>query len=138
MNEKAAEFRARREACGLSVEDVAAACRADAADVEAWESSEGRGAPSFAWSVVETAENGRTRAVDAAVRAAESFPEAAAIQLIYYASQEQYDAMGRDPGPYGVANANARAIAERLVAMGFDVSWSYPTDPDNIYHQSRS
>lgn len=40
--------------------------------------------------------------------------------------QAQSDACGRDSGPYGVANANARAVACALEREGYAVEWRYP------------
>lgn len=39
-----------------------------------------------------------------------------------------YDEFGRDPGPYGQANANARAMAYELEHRGIKVEFRYPTD----------
>ena len=51
-----------------------------------------------------------------------------AVTLTYYRSQEQYDELGRDEGWYGVANANARAVAAELKRYGFSVEFRYPDD----------
>lgn len=42
--------------------------------------------------------------------------------------------MGRDDGPVGMANANARMVAARLDALGYIVGFAYPDDSDNVYH----
>jgi len=39
-----------------------------------------------------------------------------------------YDAMGHDSGPVGVADANARAVAAVLEERGYDVEFCYPQE----------
>ena len=63
-----------------------------------------------------------------------SLPLHSTAQITYYRTQAQFDKIGRDHGPVGMANANARLIAARLDAMGYDVGWAYPDDPGNVYH----
>lgn len=50
------------------------------------------------------------------------------VPLTYFRSQEEYDAFGRDAGPFGVANANSRAVADALMARGIEVEFRYPDE----------
>lgn len=53
------------------------------------------------------------------------------VTLLYYPNQHVYDAVHkRDHGYYGVANANARAVAQELEALGYDVAWKYAENDD--------
>lgn len=63
-----------------------------------------------------------------------NIPEGGSVQITYYRTQAQYDELGRDEGPVGIANANARAIAQRLSDMGYMIGFAYPDDECNIYH----
>lgn len=50
------------------------------------------------------------------------------VPITYYRDQSTYDRFGRDAGPYGQANATARAIAVELERMGVQVEFHYPDD----------
>lgn len=129
-----AEFRARRERCGLTQLDVAEAMRVRTLTVKRWEKSGEPDAPEDAWAFIEAVEAARKDVVRQAEGAVREHGGTGPVQLTYYRTQEQFDACGRDSGPVGVANANARAVAERLESMGYEVAWAYPDDPDNVYH----
>lgn len=129
-----ADFRARRERCGLTQLDVADALGVRTMTVKRWEKTAEPDAPADAWEFIEAVETARRAVVKQAEEAALRYGERGAVQLTYYRTQEQFDAFGRDEGPFGVANANAIAVADRLESMGFDVGWAYPDDADNIYH----
>ena len=129
-----AGFRARRERCGLMQCDVADACGVNIKTVKRWENPDWGEAPADAWAFLEAVEGARRAVVKQAEEAALRYGERGAVQLTYYRTQEQYDEHGRDEGPFGVANANAIAVADRLESMGFDVGWAYPDDADNVYH----
>lgn len=129
-----ADFRARRERCGLTQQEMADAVGVRVLAVKKWERPDGPVAPADAWAFLEAVETARRAVVKQAEEAALQFAERGAVQLTYYRTQEQFDEFGRDEGPVGVANANARAVADRLESMGFEIAWAYPDDPDNIYH----
>lgn len=129
-----ADFRARRERCGLTQQEMADAVGVRVLAVKKWERPGGPVAPADAWEFLEAVETARRAVVKQAEEAALQFAERGAVQLTYYRTQEQFDEYGRDEGPFGVANANARAVADRLESMGFEIAWAYPDDPDNIYH----
>lgn len=50
------------------------------------------------------------------------------VKLLYYPSQRCYELChANDSTFYGVANANARAIAQELERLGFGIEWRYAT-----------
>lgn len=128
-----AEFRARRERCGMTQQDMADAVGVRVLAVKKWERPDGPTAPADAWAFLEAVEAVRKDVVSQAEEAALRYGGRGAVQLTFYRTQEQFDAHGRDDGPVGVANANAIAVADRLESMGFEVGWAYPDDPDNVY-----
>ena len=70
-------------------------------------------------------------AVEQAIGASEKVGGALpVVTLPYFRTQEHYDAYGRDKGPFGCANANARDVAAELRRLGFDVRFVYPEAPD--------
>lgn len=130
-----AEFRAMRETLGLTRQDVADHVGVSLRSVKRWEDPAEENPPSEdAWELLYDTDDKRFETVLQALYAVRQ-SGAKAVQLTYYRTQEQYDALGRDPGPYGVANANARAIAERLRDEGVEVEWAYPDEAENIYHR---
>lgn len=130
-----AEFRAMRETLGLTRQDVADYAGVSLRSVKRWEDPAEENPPSEdAWELLYDTDDKRFETVRQALYAVRQ-SGAKAVQLTYYRTQEQYDALGRDEGPYGVANANARAIAERLRDEGVEVEWTYPDEAENIYHR---
>lgn len=130
-----AEFRAMREMLGLTRQDVADYAGVSLRSVKRWEDPAEENPPSEdAWELLYDTDDKRFETVRQALYAVRQ-SGAKAVQLTYYRTQEQYDALGRDEGPYGVANANARAIAERLRDEGVEVEWAYPDEAENIYHR---
>ena len=59
------------------------------------------------------------------------------VPIAYYRDQPTYDRFGRDAGPYGQANAAARAIAVELERMGVRVEFRYPDDADAAHPVDR-
>lgn len=51
-----------------------------------------------------------------------------AVEVTYFRDQAMHDEFGREEGPFGVTNANARAAARALRADGYDVVFRYPSD----------
>lgn len=128
-----ADFRARREMLGLTQQDVADEADVNVSTVKRWEKPGYFGAPDDVWAWLEDCERAQAEVVDIAVSAAVAHGPGP-VQITYYRSQEQYDALGRDPGPFGMANANARMVASRLRSLGREVDFAYPDDEDNVYH----
>lgn len=131
-----ADFRARREALGLMQADVADEADVNLSTVKRWERPGGAEPPEDVWAWIEDCERMQAEVVDAAVSAAVARGRGP-VQITYYRTQEQYDALGRDPGPVGVANANARLVAHRLRSLGYEVDYAYPDDPNSMYHSGR-
>lgn len=130
-----AEFRAMRETLGLTRQDVADYAGVSLRSVKRWEDPAEENPPSEgAWELLYDTDDKRFETVRQALYTVRQ-SGTKAVQLTYYRTQAQYDALGRDEGPYGVANANARAIAERLRDEGVEVEWAYPDEAENIYHR---
>lgn len=133
------ELKARREALGLSQSDLAGMLGIDTMNVKRWERPGKTEPRPFAFVLLSELESQRARVMDEALNAVYEIEDRTgerpgSIQLTYYHNQEQYDAMGRDEGPFGMANANARAVASMLEDMGIRVEWAYPDDEGNVYH----
>ena len=130
-----AALKALRETVGMMQRDLAEALDVDVRSVKRWESpaTEGYRAPGDAWHVLENARETQRQQVAYALKVVREQEETlghapSAVALTYYRDQEQYDACGRDVGPYGVANANARAVADALEREGYQVEWRYPDE----------
>lgn len=124
-----ADFRARRETLGLSQQDVADACDVRVLTVKRWETPGWQEPPEDAWALIEHYEAVRREAIEESERA---FLEANhdgtknGAVIAYYRTQDDYDAYGRDEGPFGFANATARSVAESIQKMGYEVRFVYP------------
>lgn len=130
-----ADFAALREAMGLTQANLADELGVNPRSVKRWEQPgmEGYEPPQDAWDVLDDYADVRRQMVEHCRETAMQAQEQAgrmpdAIVLTYYRSQKQYDDLGRDDGWYGVANANARAVAAELERYGFEVRFAYPGD----------
>lgn len=134
MANTTANFRALRELCGITQQQAADACGVRVLTVKRWERGD---APvpddAMAWLMECVAEHDRGVA-DELGEIMANIPEGAEICLTYYRTQEQADlaAYPEAAGPFGFLNAVYRSVAERLVAMGYKVSFSYP-DEERVY-----
>ncbi len=132
-------MRALREVVGVSQADLAATLGVSVRTVKRWEHPEWSEPPEDVMDLLHEARERQLRTVEGALEVVREHSQAAAVQLTYYRSQQQYDELGREPGePFGCANANSRAVADRLEVEGYEVEWSYPDDPDNIYHNAEA
>lgn len=132
MNRSKADFRAAREAIGASRAFIADELGVAERSVKRWEDPRYADPPKDAWELVDALKNAQRAIVSRSVAAAKGAPGCTSVKINYYRSQEQFDAYGRDKGNYNIANANARAVAVALEALGFDVAFSYPDDPNYI------
>lgn len=129
-----AEFKALRERVGLSQQNVADEVGVNVRSVKRWEREDGKYvAPRDAWDVLHAALSSQRQAVAHALEVVGEVTDVAqkppkSVTLSYFKNQEMYDEYGRDEGPYGQANANARAVAEALEGLGYDVKFAYPED----------
>lgn len=130
-----ADFAALRETVGLTQANLADDLGVNPRSVKRWEQPgmEGYEPPADAWDVLDSYAETQRQMVEhcreTAMQAREQtgrMPDA--VTLTYWRSQEQYDELGRDRGWYGVANANARAVAAELARYGFAVRFAYPGD----------
>ena len=126
-----ADFRATRETIGLTQGDVAKACGVSLRTVKRWEHPDWQEPPEDAWAWLLGMHERHDAAVDAMVDQAlamvrEHGPEVVAIT--YYREQSQYDALGRDEGPYGFVNSIAREVERDLNGEGIETEFRYPDD----------
>lgn len=127
-----ADFKCLRERVGLSQQDVASALGVNIRSVKRWEDpSFPNHAPEDAWAVLDNAMEVQRQQVSYAcavvAQQVESFGmEPVTVPITYYKDQAMYDEYGRDPGPFGQANANARAVATALEQRGINVTFNYP------------
>ena len=132
MKRTKANLRALRDLVGYSQQDLAGALGVNPRSVKRWEDPDGEyWAPDAAWEVLEHALDVQRQMVDYAVAQCERVSEEAgrmpsSVPVTYFRDQRMYDEWGRDPGSYGIANANARAVWRELDAMGYPVEMRYP------------
>lgn len=129
MSASKAWFRASREALGLTQQDVADAMDVRITTVKRWERPGFPEPPGDASAWLADCLRMQREIVDAgASAAAANCSSGGSATVAYYRTQEQYDELGGSPGPVGMANANARMVAQRLEHMGYDVRFEYPDD----------
>lgn len=128
----AANFRAMREICGVTQQQVADALGVRVLAVKRWEKGE-RPIPDDALEWMRSAAVEHTEGVRTEVGEVMASAEPGeAVCLEYYRTQEQCDMAaelaGTDAGPYQFVNAVRRSVGERLVDMGYAVSYAYPDE----------
>mgnify|MGYP004644892239 CR=1 FL=1 len=128
-----ADFRALRETVGFSQHALAAELGVRPLSVKRWERPdiEGYNPPDDAWQLLDAylmthdqmvAET--FAEVEKQVKALGRKPDC--IPVTYYRDQGMFNEFGRDEGCYGIANANARALAGMLRRAGYHVEFRYP------------
>ena len=135
MSRGKADFKARREQLGLTQQDVAQALTVNVKTVKNWENPRQTSyrISDAAWEYLDRAADMQAQQVAYARSVIEAQSEALAgntvvVPITYYRDQATYDRFGREAGPFGQANANARAIASELERMGIQVEFRYPDD----------
>lgn len=129
MERTKSNFMYMREACGITQSQAAEALGVSKDTLRKWEKPSGNEPPEDAWDYIEKSYEMHLWSVDAAVDAFLDAHEdfgAETASFTYYRNQKQYDDMGRDSGYFTQANANARASAERIIGLGFEVEFRYP------------
>ena len=126
-----ATYRALRESIGLTQGDVAKALGVSLRTVKRWEHPDWQEPPEDARAWLLDMHDRHDAAVDAMVDEAmalvrEHGPEV--VSITYYREQSQYDALGRDDGPYGFVNSIAREVALDLNGEGIETEFRYPDD----------
>lgn len=126
-----ADFKALREECGLTQQDVADAMDVLLVTEKRWEEPGRLDLPEKAQTylreqyrrMLEIAEFATDKAVELSAGTG-----AQHVVLTYYRDQEQYDKLGRDEGPVGLVNAAARLARRYIEAEGLTVEFRYPND----------
>lgn len=131
MRRTSAEVKALRESVGLSQVDLAELAGVAVRTIKRWERD--MKPPADVCDLLERYVVRKAKAVEAALETVDSVTWKAGrapdlVPLTYFRSQEEYDAFGRDAGPFGVANANSRAVADALMARGIEVEFRYPDE----------
>lgn len=138
-----ADFRALREELGFSQTDFARMLDVKTLTVKRWEKEgpDGFMIPDEAWDVIDERAELHHQMVDhmveryvSAFEACGDYPKV--VTITYYRSQEDYDALGRDRGPFGFANAVALDTARELRRLGFEVRFEYPDSDGNLYRKA--
>lgn len=127
-----ASFRAARERVGLTQDALAHVLHVNIKTIKRWE-REGNpwAAPADVRETLGKMLETQRAIVAAAVSHVDQANPPALASLTYYRDQAMFESFGpegeRDSW-YGVANANARAIAQALEALGVRVEFRYPCD----------
>ncbi len=119
----AAEFRYRREACGIELAEMADDLGVRLDTAKRWENPRKGMPPSIrAWAYVDSAYLGLLDAVEAAIQQVEdtagALGEPGSVHLAYRRGNQPT----RDGGTVGRANALARAAGIALTALGYEVA----------------
>ena len=126
-----ADFRATRETIGLTQGDVAKALGVSLRTVKRWEHPDWQEPPEDAWEWLMDMHDRHDAAVDAMVDrtlVVAGRGDIDVVAITYYRDQSQYDAHGRESGPYGFANSVAREVALNLNGEGIETEFRYPDD----------
>lgn len=120
----AAEFRMRRELCGIELAELADALGVRLDTAKRWENPK-KGAPPSprAWACIDAAYESLLRAVDAAIDQAEAAEaETGSAPARITVAYRRGRMPTRDGESVGRANAVSRAAALALTALGYDVT----------------
>ena len=120
-----AEFRAKREMCGLSLYDVAKELGVAVNTVKRWENPNYFPPSPEAWRYIDRMYDQHCDAVEDALReASEGHVDGKPVVVAW-----TRNGMGASDRQVGMANAVASAVAESLMTMGIDVTFRW-SDPD--------
>lgn len=137
-----AKFRARRELCGLSIEELARECGCDPLDVrsleEPWLSGEVSDDVAVAVGAhLDELQERMGDMLDYAVDVYEEFADALggtkAILMPYYRDQAEYDEYGRDEGCFSFANVVTRACLAAFDDLGVPTRLYYPAEDEELH-----
>lgn len=136
MKKTAANYRAMREACGLTTGDIMDEAGVSRTSAKRWE----RGTdpvPEDVWQMVldikaeieyEAREYASQLAAEVHAAQAEHPDAEVSVPIVYYRSQAELDAAQLAEGfdyPVGVVNAKSRLVFDKLRAMGIEAEFVY-------------
>ena len=138
-----AKLRAKRELCGLTIDELAKECGCDARDVRSLEEP---------WRGVVVSEDvavavgaclgelqeRMSRALDYVLDDYEEFADFArkdpqSVVMPYYRDQAEYDEYGRDEGCFSFANAVTRACLAAFDDLGVPTRLYYPAEDEELH-----
>lgn len=138
-----AKLRAKRELCGLTIEELAKECGCDWRDVrsleEPWRGVGVSDDVAIAVGVcLDELQERMSRTLDYAVSVYEEFADVArtdapAIVLPYYRDQAEFDKYSRDKGCYSFANAVTRACLAAFEDFGVPTRLYYPAEDEELH-----
>lgn len=138
-----AKLRAKRELCGLTVEELANECGCDWHDVrsleEPWRGVAVSDDVAIAVGVcLDDLQERMSRTLDYAVSVYEEFADVArtdapAIVLPYYRDQAEYDEYGSGEGCFSFVNAVIRACLAAFDDIGVPTSLYYPAEDEGLH-----
>lgn len=130
MNKNKASFRALREECGLTQQDVANQFDVRVLSVKRWENDkEPSQPPDDVWEwLVKTRDSINSDAcvwADRVISIANNEANDKPIIIAYYRTQDDLDRFGQDDRPYSLVNTISRKAASIIEAAGYDVQFAY-------------
>lgn len=126
VDRSVAEFRAKRELCGLSLYDVAEELNVAVNTVKRWENPNYFPPSPFAWRYIDREYDKHCEDVADALQAAIASREKdRPIVVLWYRNGMR----GISDREVGVHNAVSKAVAESLMTLGYDVTFMW-SDPD--------
>lgn len=138
-----AKLRARRELCGLTIEELARECGCDPIDARSLEEPWLGGEVSDAVAVAVGAHLDELQErmgdmLDYAMEVYEEFADVTkadpqAIVMPYYRDQAEFDEYGRDEGSFSFANAVTRACLAAFDDFGVPTKLYYPGEDEELH-----
>ena len=132
MQKNPADFKAYRDFCGLTQQNIADLLGKSIKVIKQYEDGKIE-IPDEAWEIIDTAMQKRDSAMETAFHLIDDIEKNKAadpksITLTYWRDQLEYNQHGRDKGFYNQVNANARAVADVLRNVGFNIEFHYFDD----------
>lgn len=139
MRRTKADLRAVRELCGYSRLDMSAIFDVRSDTIKRWERGGDIEPPCFVYDWAESELEAHFRRVETVVglvleRDEEIGGAPRSVDMTYFRSQTEYDRRHDDGGSFSVANATTCAVAQRLMALGYEVTFSYI--PESTYERA--
>lgn len=130
MKKNKASFRALRDDCGLTQQDVADYFGVRVLSVKRWENDkEPSQPPDDVWEWIVDLNNAITAEAqmwaDKVITMADEEDNNDPIYIAYYRTQDDLDRFGKDDRPYSLVNTISRKAASIIEAAGYDVQFAY-------------